>query len=143
MKDDYFFIDTNVLVYAFDESEKAKREKAKKIVEKITKGEMKGAVSGQVLGELFTVLLKKIEKPVEKEKARIIVNGLIDSVHWKKINYSEKTISNAMDRAINDKTPFWDSLIAETMIENKVPVILTENLKDFKSKELRAVNPFK
>ena len=143
MKDDYFFIDTNVLVYAFDESEKAKREKAKKIVEKITKGEMKGAVSGQVLGELFTVLLKKIEKPVEKEKARIIVNGLIDSVHWKKINYSEKTISNAMDRAINDKTPFWDSLIAETMIENKVPVILTENFKDFKSKELRAVNPFK
>src|SRR3989344_8252010 len=142
MKDDYFFIDTNVLVYAFDESEKAKREKAKKIVEKITKGEMKGAVSGQVLGELFTVLLKKIEKPVEKEKARIIVNGLIDSVHWKKINYSEKTISNAMDRAINDKTPFWDSLIAETMIENKVPVILTENLKDFKSKELKAVNPF-
>ena len=143
MKDDYFFIDTNVLVYAFDESEKAKREKAKKIVEKITKGEMKGAVSGQVLGELFTVLLKKIEKPVEKEKARIIVNGLIDSIHWKKINHSEKTISNAMDRVINDKTPFWDSLIAETMIENKVPVILTENTKDFKSKELKAVNPFK
>ncbi len=142
MKDE-FLVDTNVLVYAFDESEPSKRKKAKIIVEGASKGELKAAVSGQVLGELFAALTKKIEMPIQALEAQIIVNGFIDSRHWRKLDYTAKTISRAMETSIADKTPFWDSVIAETMLENKVYVIYTENTQDFKNAKISAVNPFK
>ncbi|MBI2598274.1 MAG: PIN domain-containing protein [Candidatus Diapherotrites archaeon] len=138
-----FFVDSNILVYAFDESEPKKRLIAKKIVEDITKGEKKGIVSNQVLGELFFALTKKIEKPLKKETAQIIINGLIDSVHWKKVNYSVHTVSKAIEISIKENLPFWDSIILETMLENKVFAILTENTKDFASRQIKAKNPFK
>lgn len=137
------FVDTNVLAYAFDESEKEKREIAKKIVKQITSGELKGVVSNQVLAEFFTVLTKKITVPIEKQTAQTIVNGFIDSNHWKKINYTEKTIGRAIETVCAEKTSFWDALIAETMIENQVYKILTENIKDFQTKQIIAENPFK
>lgn len=139
---DKFFVDTNVLVYAFDESEKEKRIIASKVVEDITEGKEIGVISHQVLGELFTVLTKKIENPLQKENAQIIVNGFIDSVHWRKVNYSVHTVSKAIESSIKEKTSFWDSLIAETMLENKVYLILTENTKHFKFKHIKAKNPF-
>ncbi|MBU2100659.1 PIN domain-containing protein [Candidatus Micrarchaeota archaeon] len=140
---DNFFVDTNILVYAFDLSEKEKRKHAKRIVESVTSGKDTAFVSNQVLGELFTALTKKIEVPLSKTHAQIIVNGFIDSVHWKKINYTSATVSRAIETSVSQKTPFWDSLIAETMLENNVFVILTENSKDFKLKHITASNPFK
>ena len=139
---DEFFVDTNILVYAFDESEKQKRSIAKTIVKDITKGRKRGIISNQVLGELFVALTKKIENPLEKAKAQIIVNGFIDSVHWKKINYAAYTVSKATETSIKEKMHFWDSLIVETMLENNVYVILTENTKHFKFKHIKAKNPF-
>lgn len=139
---DEFFVDTCILVYAFDESEKQKREIAKKIIGKITKGEINGVISNQILGELFVALTQKIEKPIEKEKARIIINGLIDSVNWKKTNYSSQTVSKAVDFAIQHKTPFWDSLIIETMLENRIYKIFTENTKHFATEHIQVENPF-
>lgn len=137
------FVDTNVLAYAFDESEKAKREIAKKLVKQITLGELNGVVSNQVLAEFFTVLTKKINAPIDKQTAQAIVNGFIDSIHWKKINYTEKTVGRAMETACAEKTSFWHALIAETMIESQVYKILTENTKDFQTKQIIAENPFK
>ncbi|MCR4336089.1 MAG: PIN domain-containing protein [archaeon] len=141
MKDE-FFVDTNVLVYAFDESEPNKRRKAKTLVEDITKGKLKGTISNQILGELFTALTKKIENPLQKAQAQIIVNGLIDSQHWKKTNYTTQTISRAVETSINEKKPFWDSVILETMLENKVYTIYTENTKDFTNTKINTINPF-
>ncbi len=140
---DEFFVDTNILVYAFDVSEKQKRQIAKNIVEDITKGRKKGVISNQILGELFIVLTNKITNPLNEENAQIIVNGIIDSVNWKKVNYTTSTIHQAMDTVIKEKRPFWDTIITETMLENKIYVILTENTKDFKSKNITAHNPFK
>lgn len=140
---DEFFVDTNVLVYAFDVSEKNRRNAAQKIVEGITAGKVAGIVSNQVLAEFFSAVTKKIEKPIAPAAAQIIVNGLIDSVHWKKINYTQSTVSNAINASINEKKPFWDSLIAQTMLENGVFSILTENTKDFSATQIKPINPFK
>lgn len=140
---DELFVDTNVLVYAFDESEKQKREIAKRIFGEIAKGEKRGVISNQVLGELFFALTQKMENPISGENAQIIVNGLLDSVHWKKINYTAFTISKAIEASIKEKNPFWDTLIAETMIENKIFTILTENTKHFRSTHIKGINPFK
>ena len=141
--DNEFFVDTNILVYAFDESEKQKRAIAKKIVEETIQGSNKAFISNQVLAELFVALTQKIQNPVEKEKAQIIVNGFIDSIHWKKINYNANTVSKAMETSSKEKMHFWDAVVIETMLENKVYTILTENTKHFNLKCIKAINPFK
>jgi len=140
MKDETF-IDTNILVYAFDESEKQKRAIAKKIVSDITTGEMEATVSNQVLAEFFIVVTTKIEKPISAANAKIIVDGIIESLHWRKINYTSKTVSKAIEASITGKNHFWDTLIKETMLENGVYAIMTENTKDFKSGQIKAINP--
>lgn len=141
---DEFFVDTNVLVYAFDASEKEKNRIAKKIIEEITLGEKKGVVSNQILAELFVVLTRKVDSPIEAEKAQAIVNGFIDSMHWRKVNYTALTVSRAIESSAREKRHFWDALITETMIENRVFSIITENTKDFRnSPHIVAKNPFK
>lgn len=139
---DEFFVDTNTLVYAFDESEKEKRVVVKNIVERGTKGEIQCVVSNQVLAETFIALTSRIENPVKKEDAQTIVKGFIDSAHWKKINYTSKTVARAMENSIKENSHFWDALITETMLENGIYSILTENTKHFKSKHVKATNPF-
>ena len=140
---DEFFVDTNILVYAFDKTEKQKHKIAQELIKDVTLGKIKGVVSSQVLGELFEALTKKLECQIEKNTAQLIVNGLIDSVHWKKINYTQNTVSKAINASIAEKKPFWDSLIAETMVENSVFSILTEDTKDFSTNLIKPVNPFK
>ncbi|HZX20634.1 MAG TPA: PIN domain-containing protein [archaeon] len=142
MKDE-FFVDTNILVYAFDESEPAKRKTAKRIVEEATSGKVKGVVSNQVLGELYNALTRKIEKPIDTRYAQIIVNGILDSKNWGKVDYKSITVSKAIETSINEKKPFWDSVLIETMLENKIYTLITENTADFSNPKIKIVNPFK
>ncbi len=137
------FVDTNVLVYAFDDSEKTKRTVAKRIVLDATTGKIKGVVSNQILGELFSVLTQKISVPVYPSDAHTIVAGIIDSANWKKVNYTEKTVRKTTEKSSLEGLPFWNALIAETMLENKVYTILTENTKHFQSEHIKAINPFR
>lgn len=144
MKDNACFFDTNVLVYAFDEAEPQKRSRCKKLVETVFEGNLLGVISNQVLAELFFVLTEKIEKPINKEKAQTIVEGFIESINWKKINYSINTVKKATKSAVSKKIHFWDALIAETMTENELFTIYTENAKDFKKiRNIKAINLLK
>ncbi|ODS42504.1 MAG: hypothetical protein MSIBF_04090 [Candidatus Altiarchaeales archaeon IMC4] len=137
------FVDTSVIVYAYDFSENAKRAKCKALIEAGFKGEAELAVSNQILAELFVVLTKKIEKPVSVENAKIIVNGIIESDNWVKVNYDSDTVGKAVMLAKRIKNAhFWDALIAETMLENNIYEIYTENVKDFKEfPGIKAINP--
>lgn len=138
-----FLFDTNILVYSFDKTEKNKRERCKKMVAKIFKGGT-GAVTNQVLAELLTVLTEKIEKPIEKEKAQTIIAGFVDSNNWVKLNYKARTVKKASNTSERHKIPFWDALIVETMLENEVFNIYTEDTKHFsKPSQIKAVNPLK
>ena len=137
------FVDTSIIVYAYDLSEKEKREKCKVLLEAGFRGEMELAVSNQILAESFVVLTKKIEKPTTIEKARTIVEGIIESDNWVKTDYNSDTVRRAILIAAKIKnTHFWDAIIAETMMENQVYEIYTENIKDFgRFPGIRAINP--
>lgn len=143
MKDELFF-DTNIIVYAYDKSEIDKQKICSELVEKVFKGEIIGAISNQVLGELFIGLTQKIEKPISIDDAEILIKGIIQSENWVKINYDVETIKTALITIKQKKVPFWDAVIAETMKENGIFKIYTENEKDFrKVHEIKTVNPLK
>jgi len=137
------FIDTSVIVYAYDLSEKRKRVKCKALVESGFKGERELVLSNQILAELFVVLTKKIENPISIEDAKTIVEGIVESNNWVKVDYDSDTVKGAILRTSKIKNAhFWDALIAETMLENQIHEIYTENVKDFrKFPGIRAINP--
>ncbi len=144
MSDNKVF-DTSVLAYAYNESEPEKRKRTIEIVARIYEGREKGAVTNQILAELFNVLTRHT-KPfhMDKEVAESLINDFISSNNWTKIDYTSETIRNAMHKAKLYNAPFWDMLIAQTMEENFINTIVTENERDFKKVPgIKIINPFK
>lgn len=133
MKGSKIFFDTNIICYAFDLNEPSKREACEELVKRVAKGELIGVVSNQVLGEVFNAATSKLK--ISPEDANIIVQTIIKSDKWQKINYSHETISRAAEKFERLRVPFWDLLITETMKENGIDTILTENEKDFNKVE--------
>jgi len=126
------FVDTNILAYAFDESDEERRASCADVVRAGFQGEAEYYISNQVLSELFVVLTRHVGKPISKERAALIVSCFIDSSRWKKVNYTHLTVKRALQDLENINTSFWDILIAETARDAGVRLFLTENEKDFR-----------
>ena len=139
MKDESFY-DTNILIYAYDLNEPRKRKLCKQIVKDVFSGMDVGVVSEQILVELYNSLTRKLSIPTDS--ARKIVESFILSENWLKINYNENTIRAALKSSFAFKSPFLDTLIAETMKDNGLNTIITENEKDFiKIPGIKVINP--
>ncbi len=141
MKDKIFF-DTNIICYAFDSSEPSKRKTCEHLIEKVYKNEIPGVISNQVLVETYNTLTRKFEMPIGKTNE--IMKSLTTSKHWYRINYTSDTLNRALDNSYRTKTPLLDMLIAETMKENFITEILTEDEKDFgRIPGIKVTNPFR
>ena len=141
MKDKVFF-DTNIICYAFDSSEPSKRKICEKLIESVYAEDVLGTISNQVLVETYNVLTRKFGIPLERAKE--IMKSLTISEHWYRINYTTNTINRAMDNSDRFQVPFLDLLIVETMKENFITEIITENERDFeKIPGIKVTNPFK
>lgn len=136
-----YLIDSNILVYAYDKSEKQKYAMAEKFMENAW-NDSNAIFSLQNLVEFYAVVTSKIEKPINKEKAKQI---LIDCYQgFEIIHYSYQTVIEAINIQNLHKIGFWDALIAATMEENSIEIIYTENEKDFKKIPwIKVKNPLK
>jgi len=137
---DTILLDTNILVCAYDNTEGKKHEIAQALLEDCFLGG-DFAVSFQNLTEFFAVVTRKIKKPISPDQAKEILKTIIDFTDFKVILPQEHTLIHAVE--LSKKGPFWDALIAATMLESSVHTIYTENTRDFKHLGVTAVNPFK
>lgn len=125
-------IDTNILVYAYDVSEKEKHHKCMSLVKQIWK-EGGAVVTLQNLMEFFVVVTTKVEKPLSLEHARTIIEDILSSQKWTVIDRDAATFIRATEIVSAYRKHFWDALIAACMLENDIEEIITENSKDFKN----------
>lgn len=136
-------IDTNVLVYAYDVSEKAKRWVARALLDKVW-DQGGGVVTLQNLSEFFVAVTEKVQRPIAVSTARTIISDILRSSRWLVIDRRARTIIRAIDLVERIGTPYWDALIAACMLEHGVSVIVTENEQDFKRiPGITVINPFK
>ncbi len=128
-------IDTNILLYSIDNSDKEKHAKALEIIEDLFNNPQNYCISLQVLSEFAYVINKKYRKA--RSLAKELIIHLLNS-KAKIINYSEKELL----LSINHKNLF-DALIAYTYHLSGCDTLLTENKKDMpRIKEFKLVNPF-
>lgn len=135
--------DSNVLVYAYDVSERAKREVARGLLNGVW-DQGGGVVTLQNLSEFFVAVTGKVEKPIPVSNARTIISDILRSSRWLVIDRQARTMMRAIELVESTRAPYWDALIAACMIEHQVSVIVTENERDFRRiPGITVINPFK
>ncbi len=134
-----FFLDTNILIYAYEKENTMKKKKAEELISKCWEGKISLGISNQILSEFAFVIFKKAK--LDLSQAKINISDIINFDGFKKIDYNIKTILLAIAITKEFHTPFWDSLIAATMKENGIFNIYTENTKDFNMPWINAINP--
>ena len=138
-----FFIDTNILVYAYDTTDAQKHLIAKNLLERCWKKEVVYTLSAQNLAEFFVVATRKIPHPISPAVAEQIVKDISSFSHWKVLYYDATTVLFAIHLSASLKRGFWDALLAATMLQQGVCGIYTENTVDFKPlKQIAVINPF-
>lgn len=103
------FLDTNVLVYAYDPSEQRKQQIARSLVRRAVAGEI--AASSQVLGEFAATLLHKLTPPAKPED----VIALLDTLGpIKLVPLDGDVILRAVQARAQYGLHFYDGMIVAT-----------------------------
>lgn len=140
MKGANVFVDTNIIVYAYDASAGEKHRKALAIMENIWDAGH-GIVSSQVLEEFFVSVTRKIARPMETSKAREIVKDLLK---WKVVAVDGELILEAIDIHQRYKYSFWDCMIIQAAIQGGAGLLFSEDLSDGQTiGGVKIKNPFK
>lgn len=140
MTEDKIFLDTNILVYAYDISSGKKHDTARNIVTDLWNSRA-GAISVQVLQEFFVSITKKIPNPLDLKTASEIIR---DFLLWEIIDNDGELMLAAMDIQAKYRYSFWDSLIVSAAVRSGASVLLTEDLKSGQIiDDVMIKNPFK
>ena len=138
---DKIFIDTNILVYLFDKTEKIKQDDLKRtIAEYISTSKI--FISTQVVNEFINIVSRKIASPLPSDKQKEIIEFLNDVFTVVPL-YLETTFS-AIEIRDRYKLSFWDSLIISSALENKCNILLSEDMQNefVVEEKLEIRNPF-
>ena len=131
------FLDTNILLYAYDLDIPAKRAVALRLVEQGWTAPGDTAISVQVLQELHVNLAKR---GVSQTEATRIVRDFAD---WPIVDNTLELLQAALDEQARWKISLWDSLILAAARASGASDLITEDLnhgQDFGG--IRVLNPF-
>jgi predicted nucleic acid-binding protein len=117
------FVDTNILVYAYDQKEELKQSVAKGILRTLWDLDS-GAVSMQVLQEFYSTMTRKLAAPLPKDEARLIVNYY---ARWC-VATTQADIKRAFQIEDEARINFWDAMIIAAAIKSGATRILSEDL---------------
>jgi predicted nucleic acid-binding protein len=133
------FVDTNVLVYAFDKSSSPKKRVAQRLINVLME-EDRLRVSTQVLQELFVTLTRKVSQVCSSEEA---VAVLEDLSAWPLMVIDYAAIRAAVGLADQAKLSFWDALVVVAAARAGAAVLYTEDLNNGQDiLGVRISNPF-
>ena len=132
------FLDTNVLVYLFDNDAPEKQSRARQLLE----SEVENLVlSTQVLGEFYVTVTRKLARPLEPVLAREAVDDLC-ALRIRSVR--AELVQAAVRRRDASQLSYWDALIVETAIDAGASSLLTEDLQHGQVFDgLRVVDPFR
>lgn len=140
-------IDSNILVYMFEEADELRHELAYEFLEEVMAGKIRAAVSAQVLSELFVNLTAEKKRtvvtvPLDVASAKAIIMDIVATPHFTVFDVKPTNVLEAINLKQLSKTSYWDCLIAATMKEHGITTIYTEDSEFEKIPGITVVNPF-
>jgi len=133
------FLDTNILVYAFDKDEPHKRQRVLNLLTH-PKPKWRFVVSTQVMQEFFAVVTRKFSPPMPPNLAREAITKLSG---LPTVRVDTSIILAAVDTHEKHRLSFWDALILESAARDSCHEVWSEDLHSgFQLRNTRVVNPF-
>lgn len=126
MPEDKTFIDTNIIIYAYDVTAGKKHKVAGNILADLWNSGL-GVISTQVLQEFFVNVAQKIPKPIDKQQAKKIVR---DFLKWHVVVNTGDSIIEAIDICLKSGYSFWDSMIIQAAITGGAAELISEDFQD-------------
>jgi predicted nucleic acid-binding protein len=118
------FVDTNVLLYAYDNTNPAKQAKAADLIERLWL-ERTGAISIQVTQEFLNNIRRKVASALTLEQALGVVERFSD---WHVHSPNLENVIAAARSVERLKVSFWDALILESATALGCDVVWSEDL---------------
>lgn len=134
------FLDTNIFVYAHDETDVQKSKKARTLLIDLLKTQQ-GCISTQVIQEFCNVVLKKASVPLKVEDVRTILRELMFPL----LNHQlDSTFYlRALELYKKCSVSFYDALIVQAAIDLNCTILYSEDLQDGAHYgKVKVVNPF-
>jgi predicted nucleic acid-binding protein len=133
------FLDSNILVYAYDDTDPRKRGTARDLVRRAVLGEF--VVSTQSLAELITTLLHKFSPPFRPKEVLTILDTLSPI---KVMVPDDGIVRRALEAHASYGVHFYDGMIVAAAERGRCQRIWSEDLNDGqKYFGIAAENPFK
>lgn len=135
--DGLVFLDTNVLIYAAQRSDKVKQKKAQEIIKELT-SKKQSVISTQVVSEFIAVAKRKLECS-DSSLRRLI--SQFTAFNVTPVDFPDT--SRALEVSILNKISYWDALIVVSALKSKCSIICTEDLNSgHKIEGIEIFNPF-
>jgi predicted nucleic acid-binding protein len=132
------FVDTNVLLYAVDETDQQKQERARAWREWLWETR-RGRLSFQVLQEFYSNVCRKW--PKAKSTARLEIEDLL---RWKPVSVSGALLQSGWQLQDRYGFSFWDALIVAAAKVSPCGFLLSEDFQSGLNIDgLLIVNPFR
>jgi len=130
------FLDTNVLVYAMDNADPAKKQTARALLTETADV----VVSAQVLSELYVTITRKLQPAVAPDTATEMVRRL---ARLPCVAIDAQLVQLAIDAGQRWRLSHWDALVIEAARQAGCTRVLTEDLSaDAVYHGLTIENPF-
>lgn len=133
------FVDTNILLYAYDHTEPEKQARAAELLADLWQRRV-GCLSLQVLQEFFVNATRKLSRPLEVADARQIVH---DYALWIVHVPNTSALIAAIDLHERYQVSFWDAMILQSALELGCSTVWSEDLNPGQAfASLTVRNPF-
>ena len=133
-----FFLDSNILVYAFDAQEPKKRARSRALIESLPAESI--VLSAQVVNEFYFTVTRKLRRPLSTAEAAEAVRGLSG---FRILPLDHRLSLAAMEVVRKHQLAIWDALIVQSAIEGRCRTLFSEDFQNGRRYDtLRVVNPF-
>lgn len=134
------FIDTNIFIYAHDQTDIRKSAIARGLIMNLTAGK-EGKISTQVVQEFCNVVLKKSVVPLKPADVRIIIRELM--MPMLDHHPDGEFYLRALELFEKQQLSLYDALIVQAALDLDCKVIYSEDLQHgMKYGGVKVVNPF-
>lgn len=129
------FLDTNIIIYAYSNSELHKADKANVLLFEET-----SLISLQVINEFSNICLKKLR--LDEEAVISAIKEVTSATNV--VGFSLSTQLQALQLCHQHSFSYYDALIVATALENGCTTLYSEDMQNNQliENQLRIVNPF-
>ena len=133
-------VDTNVLVYYYDQNSPEKQARASLILNQLRLAGL-GRLSAQVLAEFVNASMHKLDPPLSAAQA--MEQASLFASSWPVFNLTPQIVLEAARGVRDHRLSYYDAQMWAAARLNQIPILFSEDFQDGQVLEgVRFVNPF-